>query len=658
MPAMTLNFASLDFTNPSANNFKYKLEGFEKDWSKTSNVNSASFTNIPPGDYLFRVKATNSDGIWNEDGISIKITILPPWWKTTFAYIGYCIAIIFLFYFIRRFELNRIKTRNQLRMKEFETKKLQEVDRMKSNFFANISHEFRTPLTLILGILDKYLKKPGQDISDFKIMKKNADRSLQLINQLLELSRIESGTTKMEVRETDIVKFVRRISSAFVSLAEQKKIDFRFNNHPLSSVPGENEILVYIDREKIETVIFNLLSNALKFTPEGQKILISISTTSTTAEIAITNTGIIIPAEELPNVFDRFYQSNQTSLKNFEGTGIGLALVKELVELHHGDVKALSENNQTTFKISLLMGSSHFPDSQILTGEKEIDTPFVISNSEEIKIDHKESEKDLRESGIILVVEDHFDLRNFIREQLVNDYSVIEAEDGKKGLSLAEEYIPDLIISDIMMPKMDGYQLCKEIKTNIKTNHIPVILLTAKASLDDKLEGLETGADDYLIKPFNTDELKARVKNLINVRQKMREKFQAEMIIKPAEIVVPSNQKVFIEKLTNIIEKNIADENFSVEIMSEEIGMSRSQLHRKLKALSNQTPSEFIRVFRLKRATDLIKQDAGNIAEIAYKVGFSSQAYFTKLFQEQFGLTPSEFRKQLDKPGDNVSTQV
>lgn len=646
--SFTFNFASLDFTNPSANKYMYKLEGFNKGWINNRNINSASFTNIPPGEYTFRVKASNSDGFWNEEGASIKLIILPPWWKTTIAYISYGILLLLILYWIRRFEINRIKTRNLLRIHEIETNKLQEIDQMKSHFFANISHEFRTPLTLILGILDKHIKKPNQDNSDLKVMKKNAERSLQLINQMLELSRLETGTMKLHAQETDIVRFVRRIASSFISYAEQKKIELKLNNHHLKSENNEEKIPIFFDHEKMETIIYNLLSNALKFTPEEEKISINISAKQTTAEISITNTGISIPEGDIPYLFDRFYQGNESSAKHIEGTGIGLALVKELVELHHGEVYVVSKENKTAFNVILLKGSSHFIEEQIVREipERTEDHLEFIPDQEVVTKQKTYDDTGRKESGIVLVVEDHFDLRNFICEQLKNDYSIIEAEDGEKGLNLAEELIPDLIISDIMMPKMDGYELCKEIKTNIKTNHIPVILLTAKATIESKLEGLETGADDYLIKPFNTDELKTRVRNLIRLRQQMREKFTSEMILKPAEVIVPSNQKVFIEKLTAIIESHIEDEKFSVEILSKDIGMSRSQLHRKVKALTSQSPNEFIRNYRLQRAADLIKQQAGNFAEIAYKVGFSSQAYFTKSFQELYGLTPSEFKKQ------------
>ncbi len=659
--SFTFNFASLDFTNPFANQYAYKLQGFDKDWINSGNLNTASFTNIPPGKYVFRVKASNSDGYWNEEGASIKIIILPPWWKTTSAYFGYVIFFLLILYLLRRFEINRIKTRNQLRMQEFETNKLHEIDQMKSRFFANISHEFRTPLTLILGILDKRLKRPEEDKSDFKIMKKNADRSLQLINQLLELSKLEAGTVKIKAGGIDIVRFTRRIASSFVSLADQNKIDIILNNLSLKTDKLIDPVIVYFDFEKMETIIYNLLSNALKFTPEGEKISINITTKQNTVEVSITNTGVNIPENELPHLFDRFYQGNSNDNKNFEGTGIGLSLVKELIEMHHGEVTVSSKNNQTTFTIILLLGKSHFSDEQIMEDSQGViktETELIQSvNDAIIDVELSNRNETKNEGGIILVVEDHFDLRNFICEQLEDEYSIIEAEDGEKGFQLAEEIIPDLIISDIMMPKMDGYQLSKEIKNNFKTNHIPVILLTAKASLENKLEGLETGADDYLIKPFNTDELKTRVKNLIRLRQQMREKFRTEMILKPADVIVPSNQKIFIDKLTNIIEKNIENENFSVEVLSTEIGMSRSQLHRKLKALTNQAPSEFIRNFRLQRAANLIRQNAGNMAEIAYKVGFNSQAYFTKMFQENFGITPSDFKKQSNKYEDHQTSE-
>lgn len=663
----SFEFASLHFANSVKNRYAYKMEGFDEDWVNSGSRNSASYTNLDPGTYIFKVKGTNSDGIWNGKEASLKINITPPWWHTWWAYMVYVLIFITILFSARRYEMNRIKLKNNLKLKEFETEKLNEVDKMKSRFFANISHEFRTPLALILGILDKYLKRAA-DPSDFKVMKKNAQRLLQLINQLLELSKIESGSAKLQMQKTDLYGFVRRIASSFISLADRQNIELLFNGLPLT-VPNENhQLLVFADRDKMETVIYNLLSNALKFTPRNKKVFIDISNDDKYAEIKITNTGVGIPPEKLPFIFNRFYQADESETRGYEGTGIGLALVKELIELHHGEVKVESTIDvETSFKVILPLGQKHFtpdqiieiPQNQIVIEAAEPIEEILIqveplTIKEEIKRspDSKESnEKFIQKSqaGIVLVVEDHFDLRNFICEQLEDDFTVVEAEDGEKGVMLAEELIPDLVLSDIMMPKMNGYELCKELKTNIKTNHIPVILLTAKASFENKMEGLELGADDYLIKPFNTDELKTRVRNLIKIRQQMREKFRSEMLIKPSEVIVPSNQKVFIEKLTGIIERHIENENFSIEILCKEIGMSRAQLHRKIKAVTNQSATEFIRTFRLQRAADLIKQDAGNMAEIAYKVGFNSQAYFTKSFQDVYGCSPGEFKKKYSR---------
>ena len=320
--------------------------------------------------------------------------------------------------------------------------------------------------------------------------------------------------------------------------------------------------------------------------------------------------------------------------------------MKEYVELHKGNVEINSQDNQTTFTVTLLTGKVHLSDSEIDFADENILSPILPFASEQPILINSIDEIVGADKTIILVVEDNADLREMIKENLSHEYMIIEAENGNKGLRLAEDNIPDLIISDIMMPEMDGYELSRKIKTNEKTNHIPVILLTAKADTRDKLEGLETGADDYLIKPFNSEELKIRVKNLIKIRKQMREKYQSQMLIKPSEVVVPSSQKVFIDRLISIIERNISNEKFSVEILADEIGLSRAQLHRKIKAITNQSPSEFIRNYRLQRAAELLKQDAGNIAEISYRVGFSSQAYFTKTFQEVYGQTPLDFKRQ------------
>lgn len=648
----SFEFASLDFTSPEKNQYQYMLEGFDKDWISSGNRREVTYTNLDPGNYIFKVKGTNSDGYWNEKGLVVNLVINPPFWKTRWAYLIYFVLAAAGFVAIRRYELNRVKLKNDLRLKEFESKKLQEVDEIKSRFFANISHEFRTPLTIILGSLDKLKSKMGSnsDSKELDVMKRNSSRLLQLINQLLELSRIESGNVKLNAAESDLVKFLKRITASFSSLANQKNILLTFKKTPIDDIQTNEEIFVFYDKKKLETVFYNLLSNAVKFSPAGENIDVSVLKAEDYIMISFLNTGVEISEDKVDKVFDRFYQADDSGTRNFEGTGIGLALVKEYVELHKGKIEVETNNNRTIFTIHLPLGKNHLSENEIVQEDLDqlqmdlIPQSDLSTTSTQIVNEQVETDK-----TIILVVEDNPDLREMIKENLSDNYAVIEAENGKIGLKLAEDHIPDLIISDIMMPEMDGYELSRKIKASEKTNHIPVILLTAKAETKDKLEGLETGADDYLIKPFNSDELKVRVKNLIKIRKQMREKYQSQMLIKPSEIVVPSTQKVFVDKLTTIIEKNISNENFSVEILSEEVGLSRAQLHRKVKAITNQAPSEFIRNYRLQRAAELLKQDAGNIAEIAYQVGFSSQAYFTKTFQEIYGLTPLDFKKQHSK---------
>lgn len=665
----SLEFASLDYTNPEKNQYAYKLEGFSEDWINIGNKRDATFTNLDPGAYTFRVKGSNYDGIWNESGASLRILITPPWWQTWWAYLLYFFLAGAILYSLRRYDLHRQRLKHQLEMELAHSEQLQEIDRMKSRFFANISHEFRTPLTLILGPLENWIKDRNIEQSlkpQFRMMHNNATRLRQLINQLLELAKLEAGAIKLQAANGDIAQLLLRIFTTFSSLAERKQITLQFNNVPLANSSGLSAIHIYFDREKLEQVFYNLLSNAFKFTPEGGKISLTVAVGSDNdkllpekrsiaefIEIRITNTGPGIPADKLPNIFDRFYQADDDNTRTHEGTGIGLALVKELVELHHGAVGATSiVDEATTFTVLLPMGKKHLQSDEIIAPADQptqhlSSTTFMPESTESASMQNNGPQQTdaTADATLILIVEDHADLRTFIRENLPAEYRVIEAENGKVGLEKAKEAIPDLVISDVMMPEMDGYQLCEALKRNMKTNHIPVVLLTARAAREKKIAGLEFGADDYLTKPFDPEELQIRVRNLINIRQQMREKFSKEMRLGPAEVTVPSTQKAFLERLNAVLEQFIEDENFNVEALGSEIGMSRGQLHRKLKALINQSPSEFIRNFRLQRAADLIRQDAGNMAEIAYMVGFNSQAYFTRSFQDLFGCTPSEYRR-------------
>ncbi len=652
---ISFSFSALDFTSPSKNQYAYMLEGFNDEWIYSGNIREVTYTNLSPGDYVFMVKGSNSDGVWNETGVSVKVTVNPPFWRTWWAYSIYVFLALSGLIFIRRYEMNRIRLKNELKQQQFEAHKLQEVDQIKSRFFANISHEFRTPLTIILGSLEKLRNKSTESSNEkeYHLVKKHSSRLLQLINQLLELSKIESGNVRLEAAESDVVKFTKRISASFSSLAHQKNLQLKFNGEDVDISNNSDSIPVYFDKKKLETVFYNLLSNAVKFTPKDGIICISTSEENGLANVKVENTGIEIPPDKLQKIFDRFYQVDDSGTRNYEGTGIGLSLVKEFVELHKGRIEVESKNNKTSFTIFLKKGKEHLSKDEIIEEVKDESQRVELETDPEYKIPASEivSEQEIKEANktIILIVEDNADLREMVKEHLQDKYFVLEAENGVVGLQAAEEKIPDLIISDIMMPEMNGYQLCAKVKTNEKTNHIPIILLTAKASTEDKLEGLETGADDYLIKPFNEDELKIRVRNLITIRRQMREKYQSQMLVKPADVIVPSSQKIFVDKLVSIIEKNIDNEDFSVEMLCEEIGMSRTQLHRKVKAVTNQSASEFIRNFRLQKAAELLKQDAGNIAEISYQVGFGSQAYFTKVFQEVYKTTPLDYKKQHTK---------
>ncbi|MEZ4849021.1 MAG: ATP-binding protein [Bacteroidia bacterium] len=520
----------------------------------------------------------------------------------------------------------------EIQAKQADAEKLQEIDRIKSHFFANISHEFRTPLTLILGPLDKLINKTyhGNPQTYFQLMRRNARRLLELINQLLDLSRIEAGKMKLNLASGDIMAFLRVITGNFESFAESKNI--RFHTHI-----GHQEINMAFDRDKLEKTVNNLLSNAFKFTPEEGDVWLSVEKIENTIEITVRDNGIGIPEETLEHIFDRFYRVEGHELK---GTGIGLALVKEIVDLHKGQIQVSStpgEGSMFVVKIPVTLLSE-----VISPKPPQLQQPVSITPLPEAEPVESLSNADT-EAPLILMVEDNEDIRLYIKTILDADYRILEAEHGQKGWKTAQEYIPDLIISDVMMPEMDGYAFTEKIKTDPRTSHIPVIMLTAKAGHDSKIQGLSLGADDYLKKPFDEEELTLKIKNLLVQQKRLSQKLKEEIVsLHPEAIEVESADKKFLNQLIDIIENYMADETFSVEDMGREIGMSRSQLHRKLKALTDQSPSVFLRTIRLKRARQLLEAKAGNVGEIAFQVGFNTQAYFNKCFRDQFGITPGE----------------
>ncbi|MEM9053243.1 MAG: tetratricopeptide repeat protein [Bacteroidota bacterium] len=518
--------------------------------------------------------------------------------------------------------------------------RLKELDTLKTKFFTNISHEFRTPLTLIKGpieLAEESPKKP-MPLENIKMVRRNANRLLKLVNQLLDLSKIDAGGLNLEPNEGNIFKCLRAAASSFSSHAAQRNIDYQIK------IPSRS-LWASFDRDKLEKVAYNLLSNAFKFTPDNETVVFSATYDGGRLQMEVRDTGQGIPAKGLHKIFDRFYQVDDSFTKEKEGTGVGLALTKELIELMEGAIFVESEVDQgTSFKVII-------PLEEILTSHQDIETD-TFSETEEFEISERIplNEQPATEKTI-LIIEDNVDMRDFIRQQLIDEYRIIEAFNGQLGLEKARNHTPDLIITDLMMPQMDGMTLCKELKLNIHTSHIPIIMLTAKAGIENKIEGLETGADDYLTKPFNTLELQARVKNLTQQREKLRELFTKSRYVHPKEVTVNSMDEQFLQRVLDLFEENYADPEFGTSAMQESLAMSKAQLHRKFKAITSQTPGELLRNFRLKRAAQILKQDGENVTQVAYAVGFNNLSYFAKCFKSLFGVTPSVYAKKKHPEG-------
>ncbi|MCF0072847.1 response regulator [Dyadobacter sp. CY261] len=658
----SIDFAAIDFRHPELHLYAYKLEDYDPEWHSVSAERTANYANVPPGKFKFRVRAANSDGIWVEKSITILIS--PPWWRTGWAYALYALMLAGLFFAGWQFLLRRERTKTALKIREIKAQQLLEINRLKSDFFANITHEFRTPLTLILSPLEHWLTNmPDSDpyASPFRSMQRNGRRLLHLVNQLLDLSKLEAGRMQLDVQPGDLIHFVKRVAGSFVSIAGRSGITFRI-------VVPEGSLWLSFDGDKLEKVLNNLLSNAFKFTPSHGQIFISLQISPIPeiqrepsekpfvwVELKVTDNGPGLPADQLERIFDRFHQIDNSLAREHEGSGIGLALARELVELHQGRITASSSLGQgSEFVVSLPLEMLHAAqfvqqstapiEAMSIQSDEAADAPVsdepasIISNQDP-------------ETPLVLIVEDHADLRDFIKHALTEHSGcrTVEAINGAEGYQLAQEQIPDLIISDIMMPKMDGIELCQRLKTHQNTSHIPVILLTAKTSVENRLQGLETGADDYLTKPFEVKELLIRVGNLIEGRRRLKERYSREVVLQPVNIAISSVDEQFLSRAMAVIEQFMSDENFNVETFGKEIGMSRMQLYRKLQALTGQSPSDFVKTIRLQRAAQLLSANSGTVSQIADQVGFTSHSYFSKCFQEQYGKTPSAFAAELDR---------
>jgi len=644
--SLELEFSAIDPGAGHMIEYHYRLEGLEDSWVRPAGRRFVRYPGLAPGAYVFRVRAVSQMSQWPDQELALSISIAPPFWRTWWAYAMYASLAIGLLLLGYRLRLNRLRLAQQVEMEHFQSERLAEVDRLKSRFFANVSHEFRTPLTLILG-LNEQLAQLLNDPVGFKgkqqLVASNAKQLLRLVNELLDLSRLESGNMRLQVSNGDIVQFLRRVVLSFASWAERKKIRLEFKSKT-DSIHG------LFDREKLETIVNNLISNALKFTPEGGEVMVVVQEAAgdRPLQLTVSDSGPGIPADHLPHIFERFYRTDEAHAT--EGAGIGLALAKELTELHRGTIRvASSPGKGSLFTVEIPVNSAAYRVEEFVEGPPGRDQ-FEVPPAGTLSKKSGPIQGAAPTSGkpIVLVVEDNADLRQHIREHFEKEYAVQEAPDGKTGFDRAVEIVPDMVISDVMMPEMDGMRLCRALKQDIRTSHVPVILLTARAGIDSKLEGLETGADDYVEKPFDAKELLARVRNLIEQRRELRKRFSAGAVLRPGEVAVTSLDNALLKRAMAYVEQRIGDETLGVDDLSREMSVSRATLNRKLQALTNLSPAEFIRYLRLQRARELLEKNAGTVAEIAYQVGFGSPSHFSAAFHERFGIPPSEIQPKAE----------
>lgn len=642
----TLGFSFPSYINPKKNEYIYRLNGLEEDWNTTS-IAEASYTIQKSGEYMFEIKGVNNDGFQSDQLTQLAIRVHPAPWRSAWAFVLYALIIAIALFVLYRM----IKTNTQLEYKlDLEHKanlQQEELNNMKLQFFTNISHEFRTPLTLILGPLDQIMEEfKGSSVlyKKLRTMQQSANQLLKLINQLMDFRKIENNQDELRAAEGNLVKFVYEIFLSFKILAKNGNYEYKFES-------DEEEILVYFDRDKLERVLYNLISNAFKYTPEKGTVMVRLSQSADQIKISVSDTGQGISEEHMLKIFDRFYQVKSDGHKKevSSGTGIGLALVKSIVDLHAGTIDVQSMLGEgSVFNVSLRKGSAHLSEDQMLSDFRDSEQlenytlqEGIATNSPTIINPDLLSKNP--EAKTILVVEDNEQVRNFIVSLLIAEYNVIEATDGQKGLVAAQKEVPDLIISDVMMPNMDGIEFCSQIKTNLKTSHIPFILLTARTSLIFKYEGLESGADDYLNKPFNVKELELKVKNLVKFVSNLKSKFKEEKQIAPSEITISSIDEELLEKAIQVVDENIDNQFFDVNLFAKELGVSRTMLFTKVKAWTDMTPNEFILSMRMKRAAQLLELGKCSVSQVCYKVGFKNPKYFSKCFSKYYSISPKEF---------------
>jgi signal transduction histidine kinase/ligand-binding sensor domain-containing protein/DNA-binding response OmpR family regulator len=633
----SIEFASLDFGHSAGGKYAYMMEGFTSEWLYADeNQRRATYTNLNPGHYTFKVKVLNRDGVWSEEK-TIRIHIEPPFWRTTIAYVIYGLIIAGLFLLARRITLDRIHMRYEVRNQRREAERAHALEQLKTKFFTNVSHEFRTPLTLIISPLGRIIKETNDEEQkkQLNLVQRNAKRLLGLVNQLLDFRKMEVQEIRLHPAIGDIIGFSKEISNSFMDIAEKKNIRFSFSSN-------FDSLEIYFDKDKIEKILFNLISNAFKYTHDNGAVSVNMvynepaaNETDGTLAIEVKDTGIGIPPDKHERIFERFFQTDVPESMVNQGTGIGLAITKEFVRLHNGIITVKSEPDLGTCFTVLLPAKKIFDVST-----RTVSIPVQEEVAEQIL---SEESKKSGKKKVILVAEDNEDLRFYLKENLKSDYHVEEATNGKEAWEKIKLLNPDLIVSDIMMPLMDGIELTRKIKGETMTAHIPVILLTAMGSEEKQLEGLKAGVNDYITKPFTFEILASRIRNLMAQQKLLQRRFQKQIEVNPGEVTITPVDEKFLKLALEVVEKNMDKPEFSVEDFSRDMYMNRVTLYRKILSLTGKKPIEFIRSIRLKRAAQLLEKSGMSVAEIAYEVGFNSPKNFTKSFKDEFKILPSQY---------------
>ena len=653
----SIEFASLGYIPNAANKYAYTLDGFNPKWLMTDGkIRKATYTNLDPGEYTFRVRATDDDGEWYDRVATLKIIILPPWWKTNWAYALYVMMLGAILLLARRMVVRRARVRFALENERRETRRLHEMDLLKIRFFTNMSHELRTPLSLILAPVDKLLARPAvaDPRQQYEMIRRNARRLLHLVNQLLDFRKMEVNELRLHLREGDVLKFIRESSLSFVDLADKKNIAFSFQS-------DRQALVTHFDHDKVERILFNLLSNAFKFTPENGCVRVNVDSAQRGEEVVlfirISDTGIGIAADKREKIFDRFFQNEIPETMLNQGSGIGLSITQEFVRMHHGQLHVESEVNKgSCFTVelpfrevehsSLEQGSNHTSWQGPGKAPGQGPAMALLPAPAAAVVGAPPAG-----AGTILIVEDNEDFRFYLKDNLRAHYKIVEASDGKEGWKKVLSAHPDLVVSDISMPHMDGIGLCRKIRSDERTRQIPVILLTAMTGETVELEGLQTGATDYITKPFNFEVLLSKIRNVVQYNETVKKTYQRQVQAGPAPVERVSEDEVFLREVLAQIEKEMGNPDLSVAELSSQFHSSRSTFYKRLLLLTGKTPVELIRHIRLKRAAELLEKSQLTIAEIAYMVGFNNPKYFTQYFKAEFGCIPSAYRSDKKMAG-------